>query len=385
MSEFLALIESIRTGNDPDRDPGGGRRVRRIGDRMPQAFQEALNLLERVLEGNRYAALQFSEAMTTSDFPLLFGDVLDRALVAAYQEYPSEILSITDQRRVRDFRDVKRFAVDGAEGQLEKVKERAPYPEAALSEAADSFSVEKYGRRLSFSWEQMVNDDLDAFRNAPSRLGRGTRRSEQKFVTTLYVDTNGPHATLYTAGAGNILTGNPALTTDNLQAGLTALSTQVDEDGEPIFVGGAILVVPPALEATARRILETTQFRITDADGNVTIISGNGLARNLRLVVDPYIPIVAATANGGTSWFLFADPSEGRPALEFDRLIGHEMPEIWVRTPDAQRIGGGTVGPDQGSFENDSIDYRVRHVWGGGRRINTGGRKATVASNGSGA
>lgn len=387
MNDFLSLIETIRTGNGSDRDPGGGRRVRRVGDRTPQAFSEALGLVERVLSGDRYAALHFSEAMSTDDFPLLFGDIIDRSLVAAYQEYPADIMTIADQRRVRDFRTAKRFAIDGGEGQLEKVGQLSEYPEGKLSETADEFSVDKYGKRLGFSWEDFVNDDLDAFRDAPMRLGKGARRSEQKFLTGLYVDANGPHATLYTAAAGNIIvvggTTNPTLTTDNLEGALTQLAQSTDEDGEPIFVGGAVLVVPIALESTARRILDTTEFRVTDGDGNVRTVSGNAVSRNLRLVVDPYYSTVATT-NGDTSWHVFADPGEGRPALEFDHLIGHEQPEIWVRTADAQRIGGGTVGPDSGSFDTDSIDYRVRHVWGGGRRINTGGRKATVASNGTG-
>lgn len=379
MSDFLSLIESIRTG-DNDRDPGGGRRVRRVGDRHPQAFSEALTLTERVLEGNRYAALQFQEAMSTSDFPLLFGDVIDRSLVAAYEAYPAEILAICDERRVRDFRSANRHAVDGAEGQLGKVAEREEYKERALSEARDQVSVAKYGARLSFSWEQMVNDDLDAFRDAPMRHARAARRTEQKTVTGLYINSTGL-GTIF--DSSNTLTANPALTTDNLEAALTELASQKDEDGEPIFIGGAILVVGTALESTARRILDTTEFRVTDADGNVRIVSGNAVSRNLRLVVDPYIGIVATT-NGDTTWAVFADPNEGRPALEFDRLIGHETPEIWVRTPDAQRVGGGTVGPDSGSFDTDSIDYRVRHVMGGTALVNTGGRKATVGSNGSG-
>lgn len=380
-STFLELVESVRTGDDPNRDPGGGLRVRRIGDRHPQAFAEALSLVERVLQGDRYAALHFQEAMSTSDFPQLFGDVIDRALVAAYREWPSEILSITDRRRVRDFRTAKRFALDGAEGQLDQVKEGAPYPEASLSDKADTISVAKFGRRLGFHWEDFVNDDLDAFRDAPMRLGRAARRSEQRHITTLYVGTSGPHGTLY--NASNTLSGNPALTTDNLEAAITKLVQMTDDDGEPIWVDGVYLVVGTALESTARRILDTTEFRVTDADGNVRIVSGNAVSRNLQLIVDPYISSVA-TSNAATSWFLFADPGTGRPALEFATLIGHEDPEIWVRLPDAQRIGGGQVGPDAGSFDTDSIDYRVRHVFGGARRVNTGGRKATVASNGSG-
>lgn len=385
MSDFLTLVESIRTG-DADRDPGGGRRIRRAGDRNPQAFSEALNLVERVLSGDRYAALQLTEAMSTSDFPALFGDILDRSLLGAYTEWTPDILQITDQRRVRDFRGAKRFAVDGAEGVLPAVKERAEYTETALDEKFDTIAIAKYGRRISFSWESWINDDLDALRDAPRRFGRGARRSEARFATSLYVGTTGP-----SSGAGglyngsNTLSGNPVLSIENLELALAHLAQQRDEDNEPIMFEGVFLVVPPALETTANRILQTAEYRIGgSSSGPVQIIRGNGLRRNLTLIVDPYIPVIASSSNGNTSWFVFGSPGDSRPALEFDRLIGHEQPEIWMRSPDAIRVGGGTVGPESGSFETDSIDYRVRHVFGGGRRINTGGRKSTVASNGSG-
>lgn len=376
-STFLELIESL-----PD-DPGGGSQARRFGDRNRQAFQEAAQLITRTLEGDRYAMLRFQEAMSTSDFPLLVGDVLDRAMVANYTEMTVDTLAIVDQRRVRDFRAAKRFAVDGAEGAFDKVKERAEYPEGKVAEAVDQFLVEKYGKRLSLSWEMFVNDDLDAFRDFPARLGKGARRTEARFITGLYIGgANGLHGSLF--DGDNTLSGNPTLSTDTLETALTNLATQVDADGDPIVIDGAVLVVPPALETTARRILETAEYRIGGSDtGPVQIIRGNGLRKNLTLVVDPYIPIVAE-ANGTTLWAVFASPSSGRPALELDRLIGHEQPEIWVRQPDAMRVGGGTVGPNSGSFDTDSIDYRGRHVIGGGRRVNTGGKKAVVGSRGTG-
>jgi hypothetical protein len=73
-------------------------------------------------------------------------------------------------------------------------------------------------------------------------------------------------------------------------------------------------------------------------------------------------------------------PVEGRPALIIAFLRGHEEPEIFIKEPNARRIGGGASDPMNGSFDTDSIDYKVRHVVGG--RIVDG--KATVASNGSG-
>jgi hypothetical protein len=104
------------------------------------------------------------------------------------------------------------------------------------------------------------------------------------------------------------------------------------------------------------------------------------MKNRVRLSVDPYIPIVASSSNGSTSWFLFANPNNGRPALEIGFLRGHESPEIFIKAPNAQRVGGGNVNPMDGDFDTDSIQYKVRHVLGGVTQDN----KMSVASNGSG-
>jgi hypothetical protein len=75
---------------------------------------------------------------------------------------------------------------------------------------------------------------------------------------------------------------------------------------------------------------------------------------------------VDTSANKNTTWYLFADPGVGRPAMEMGFLRGHETPELFMKSSNSVRIGGGLTGAEEGSFENDGIDYKVRHVFGGG-------------------
>lgn len=395
--EFLDLIESISVTDASERRlyGGEGRRARgiRTAPNYSARLTEALTLVQRVGEGSRHAALAFEEAMSTSDFPLLFGDVIDRAMVMAYREYPSAIEQVVRTTTVRDFRDVKRFALDGAEGELEKVGQLEEYPAAALDEQRDTYSVAKFGRRIPLAWETLVNDDLDAFRDMPARLGRAARRTEQRFISSLIWDANGPHASLYTSGHTNIINTTNGASDDNtpfsiagLQDGLLVLASQTDTDGEPIYFETVYLVVPPALEIPARNVLNGTELRVTVAGGATgqEVQVANWMRNRVQLVVDPYAPLIITTGTrGNTSWALFGAPGDGRPAIEFARLRGHEEPEIWVKSPNAMRAGGGEVGPDQGDFDNDGIQYRVRKVHGGAQLNNTGGYRSTVASNGT--
>jgi hypothetical protein len=47
-------------------------------------------------------------------------------------------------------------------------------------------------------------------------------------------------------------------------------------------------------------------------------------------------------------------------------LNGYETPDIRQKADAGQRVGGGAIGAEEGSFDVDGIYYRVRHVVGAG-------------------
>lgn len=387
MSELLEVIETLAQEDasvhklfEKDLGTPVAQNAKRI---QPADLLEAARFIQQVEQGKR-PMHHLREAMTISDFPLMFADIIDRQMLGHFNEIPQTYQSIMRTSTVTDFRNVKRFAVDGAEGALPEVKERAEYPETPLAESKDEFAVKKVGRRIDLSWEAMINDDLDAFRRNPERLARAARRSEEKFATELYVGAAGPHGSLYTSGHKNIVAANPVLSIEALQKAFTLLSEMSDNDGEPIWTEMMTLVVPPALKVTAENILHATEVWLNTNGGttNEKLRVNNWVQNSLNLVVSPYIPRIA-TSNGSTSWFLFADPNTGRPAIDFGKLRGHEEPAIYERMPNARRLGGGG-GEVNESFEDDSVAWRIRHVFGGTQLNSTGGFKATVASNGSG-
>lgn len=340
------------------------------------------DFLQDVLEGKR-PVRQLQEAMTRSDFPILMGDLLDRQMIGTYREYPVLWTSYARQSTLRDFRTAKRRFVDGGDAGTTKVDELTEYPETAFGEGEYTISLAKYGMRMGFSFELAVNDDVDFIRTAPERLARGARRTEDRLVTDLFVGPSGPDAALYTAPNGNIVTGNPALTLAGLQAAFTALGN-MKHNGEPILIDMVTLVVPPALEIMARNILNATELRLdgvaAGAATSQTLVTANWMRNRTTLVVNPYIPILATSANGSTSWFLFASPGNPRTALDVARLRGFESPQLFQKAPNALRLGGGAADPMDGSYEIDAIEWKVRHFIGGAIQD----PKMTVASNGTG-
>lgn len=373
MSEFLDLLETLKAEDASAQrlfgDAGQSiRKVRRDTPIYRRALAEAAELVSGVYKG-RVPMYRLQEAMSTSDFPLLFGDILDRQLLGLYQEWSTTWSMVARRSTVRDFRTVSRFATDGAEAVLAAVPQGSEYPEAGISETRYQYAVTKYGRRIPFLWETLINDDLDGLRSTPERLAKAARMSEEKFATSLYTSAAGPNTTFFAAGNNNIVTGNPALSVAGLTTAFTVLWAQVDKDGNPIFTGQVRLVVPPALAVTARNILNATQ--ILAATGGGDGVSKDQLTMNnwisgqvADVVVNPWLPIIE-TSNKN-SWFLFADPGVGRPAVEMGFLRGNEAPALFVKSPNATRVGGGgLIAAEDGDFETDGIAYKVRHVFGG--------------------
>jgi hypothetical protein len=365
---------------------GDGRLFRRPAAASPnyqRGLVEAMRLYERVLSGNRRAALDFQESLTRSDFTFLFADIIDRQMLAAYATQPVRWDMVAKRGRVRDFRTVKRFTLDGGKAVLSKVKELAPYTARAVTDGGYSYSVDKYGAEIDISWETLINDDLDAFAELPQALALAARRTEEYFATDLFVASTGPDATFFSSGNANIITANPALSVSGLQTAFTVLAAQKDSDNGPIYVNGVTLVVPPALEVVANNIINATEIIAAsgggDGTGNDSLRVANWMQNKVKVVVNPWLPIIDTTS-GNAAWYLIANPNEGRPAMEVGFLTGHETPDLWMKAPDAIRVGGGLVGPEEGDFQNDGIRYRVRHVLGGTLMD----PKSAVASTGAG-
>src|SRR5690606_30064142 len=73
----------------------------------------------------------------------------------------------------------------------------------------------------------------------------------------------------------------------------------------------------------------------------------------------------AATKN--TSWALLPGKATANPAVVKTGLIGHENVDIRVKRDQGERVGGGQMPVNDGSFNDDTIWFRGRHVTGGAK------------------
>lgn len=351
--------------------------------------------------GRKYpGVLRFSETMATSDFAdYLTVDVLDRMLWGYWNIDQVPNMALVKKVTLRDFRQVKRFEVNGAVKPFEIHKAGVPPEERAL-EPVDpiTYAPDLYQGMMSVNWRAMVNDDLGIFNDLIMRLASSWNLTVWKAITSLYVASTGPHTALYNSTFANLITtangaatSNPPLSFQGLIDADTVLTRMLNPDGQPFtLTGKKYLWYGPALHTTAQALMKALVADISVGGG--TTNSDGFPSQRLRVateyvtggivpILDKYIRIVCTTSGvRDTMWGITYEPAaQPRPSIEFGMLRGFENPQLFQKAPNTMRAGGG-LDPSLGDFLTMDQDYKAIAVFGGKQ----GDGRSTVASTGAG-
>ena len=344
------------------------------------AMAQALDLLNNTarMPAHRHRYL-LTEAVTTSDFPVLFGGIIDRQMLALYTAAPSPWRSYVPTGTLNSFRVATVHKVQGNQQLLERVREKEEYPITAMAEGHYDRRLFKRGRMFDISWEAIINDFMDAFGDMPQRFANAALYTEAFLATAIYAAAAGPNPLLFGAPIADPADGQNVtnagvlpLTILNLETTINLMAAQTDVQGRPLGIQAAHLVVPPALQFVARAILTSAFKQHVDTAGGanaaattfVPLPTTNVVSQiGLQLHVDPKLPVIDG-ASPNTTWYLFADQSAGRWG-QLDFLRGHETPEICMKASNKVSLTGQLLDPFGGDFETDDIMWRVRHCLGG--------------------
>jgi hypothetical protein len=356
---------------------------------------EAAKLLEGALRGDRQDKLKLQEGIAMSDLPIQLAPVINKILLQNYQDTPKVWDQFATRLVVDDFRKQQylnlRYEDEGMdnqgdkfrEGSLPTVGEYDEYPTAGWFSVTESdFAVKKAGQRVRFSWEAVVNDgNISLLERLPIELGLKAAGKEDEEVTKQLVASGGLNTANFKSGNNNLFSGNGALTLENLEKAIEAANLQ-QYNGKLIQpVTQFALVIPRALEMTARRILAVTSVETTTTSGSVATkrITGNPIGSQITIVVNDWLTKINSGA--GAYWFLIPTPSTTlNPSVVLGFLRGYETPELRVKAAAGTYAGGGAVPENYGSFENDDWQMRIRHTATGGFFVPAG----TIASTGAG-
>lgn len=323
------------------------------------------------------------ETMSTSDFPLLFGDVLDTKLLNQYTATPNTWSQYAQRGSVLDFRRSRLIALDGLQQPLYPSNKKAELEgvdeDNDLNETAYYTKVDVYERGVSFNWRMLMNRRGSFLARIPELLARAASRTEEKIATTTYMGSGGADATFFSSGNANIVASNPALSIAGLKSALNTMYAQADSGSDPIVIEGVTLVVPPLLQLTAQELVSALQLEYVPATSAAGMrFTTPPWVNRFKVAVNWYQPYVDVSANKNTTWYLFADPM-ARPAMEVTFLQGYENPSLWQKAPNTQRLGGG-IDPTMGDYDDMSYHQKIVHILGA-TLIDP---KMAVTSNGSG-
>lgn len=238
---------------------------------------------------------------STSDFPLLFSNLANKSLDAAYQEEPHTWKQLARQRNLPDFKQASDLVV-AADLAPEQLLEGGEYRQGTLKEAQATWKLATYARKVVVTRQAIINDDLSALERVPEYLGRGFRRLESNLVWALITGnavTSVDGQALFAAGHNN--TGSGAIGVAGMNAAKKAMRKQTDISGVTINLAPDYLIIPSDLEATALQFLYPTGY----APASLTGSNGpNVYAGSMQLIVEPRLD------GSATQWYAAAGPSK---------------------------------------------------------------------------
>ena len=255
-------------------------------------------------------------AHTTSDFPLLVSNAVNKTALDSYRAAESPIKELCRKTTLRDFKTSTAMKL-GEMGELAEMQESGEFTATTRGETGETIELKTYGRRIDLSRNLIINDDLNLLGDTTRAFGEAAAQTEASLlVAQIISNPNMADGTpVFDASRENAdtLAGRPSK--DTLSAAREAMRLRTGTNGKTLIdAKPAYLLVGAELETDAEEILAAIQ---PNNVGDVNVFSGK-----LKLLVDPRLP--------PNFWYLFTDPAR-LAALRYAHLAGAEGVQVQRR------------------------------------------------------
>ena len=261
---------------------------------------------------------------TTSDFPMLLENAGNKMLEAGFAAATPSYRLFFAQRSFNDFK-AHTFLTAGDFPALATLDEGGEITHGTISEKRERITPSTYARGIRVTRQMLVNDDLGAFSDFGTMIGRRVADYENSLAYALVNTASGDGPTLSTGNAAVFGTGasrlnkassGAAIAEASLDLGYAAMMAQTSIDGIRLNLQPRLLLTGAAYRGAAIRF--TTPIVQPDAGANV------GLYDDLTPIADANIT--------GNRWYLFADPAIA-PVYVYGYVNGQTAPMIRVFNP----------------------------------------------------
>lgn len=273
-----------------------------------------------------------SRSHSSSDFPIILGNTINRTLRRAYSEQERTFMPFCRRASAADFKVLTRSQISALVGDFDKIPEGGEYKSATFTEGKETYKVAKYGKLVNFTWESLINDDLDAFGRLPQAIAARAASKQSDIVYSILLDNPnmGDGTALFHANHKNLL-GASAINEAGMTAAQILFRKQKGLAGEAINLTPKFLILGPDKEIEAAKLING--LTVPNTTGDVNVFKGSR-------------QIISDSRVTGNKWFLAADPNQ-IDTIEYAFLEGEE--ELFTES----RTG----------FDVDGLQYKARMVF----------------------
>jgi ATP-dependent protease ClpP protease subunit len=237
---------------------------------------------------------------TTSDFPAIFENALNKRLIAGYTLATPIYTKISIRQDFTDFRPHP-MVNTGSMPLLEKVNEKGEIKYGTIGEKKETVALVAYAIAVGISRQVVINDDLGAIDRLLTTQGAAVARTEEAvFFAMLLSGTsaNGPTLNensrqVFNTTDATLAGSGAAISVTSLAAGRAAIQKHKGINGEDLALSPKILLCGPDKLTEAEQIIAPIQALEA---GKVNPFSG--------LMVVESTPKIT-----GNAWYLLTDPS----------------------------------------------------------------------------
>jgi len=282
-------------------------------------------------------------------------NVANKTLLAAYTAQETVWNMITGRRNLTDFKphSTYRLTITGGYEQIGKTGE---LHHGEFSDQKFTVQGDTYGMMLALTRQDMINDDLDAFQQIPTALGRLAALAIEFAVLELVLAAQGTG--FFSVANGNLLTGAASdLTINGMTDSAEAFRNQV-HDNKPILVSPDRVLVGAQDAINVRDLFNEVNVQWLDdgSGGTQRVVSRNPHVGQYMPIISPVLNNTnilkmdkqAFTGQDGNQWYMFGNPAV-LAAFVIGFLNGNETPVIESADSDFNTLG---------------MQWRSYHDWG---------------------
>lgn len=254
----------------------------------------------------------FERAISTGSLSVILGDVAHKMMLKGFMAAGSTWERWCSVKPVSDFKANNMVRLN-LNGRLEKVGNGGEIEYAERSEDARTVQADEYGKILTITRKDMVNDDAGSFMEAAEKMGKKATQGVADLVYTVLLAnklSDSGASDLFSTTAHTDFDGNAIV---NLQASsglaIATLTAAValfrkfrEYNGDPIDVDPFAILCPPELEGTAHALV-SSEMIVSGNTTNQPAVNPNARHR-LEVISESRLSNSRFTGYSATSWYL---------------------------------------------------------------------------------